>query len=168
MTTSTPSQVTNEVVTAGDRAMHVIGDYVQELNARIEKARAFAPEVALARDFIGVFGALCGPAPDIEWYLSKLRVSLSLDPGTVNALMLNFDATELAQVTEPLRWLATRLGKYTIEDYPELGRRAYVFGNGDRPVRFQVFFNSNTSVCKFVQIGVEEKPVYKLTCEGAA
>lgn len=139
-----------------------IDSYLAELALRIEKAKSYAPETAIACEFIRAFPALAG---DSNWEWDRpLHVHLALDPNTVNAFMLNLDALKLTDVSQPLRWLAQRFGAYTIDDYPELGRRAYVFENNGRPVRFQVFFNNNEAVCKFVKVGVKEEPVYKLMC----
>lgn len=151
-----------------DDAGLVIESYVKELEARIARARTFAPEQALVVEFLRAF-AHVESAPDYEGdvYGMKLRAGFTLDPSTVNALIVNFDADSLPEVVEPLKWFAARLGKYEIDDYQELGRRSYVFANGGRPVRFQVFFNSAKSVCKFVEVGKEEKPIYKLMCDGA-
>jgi hypothetical protein len=147
-----------------------ISEYVAELEKRIEMARRFTAEEAIAVSFLREFSHLEANALPADehgyqpYVTQRFRVHLALDPGTVNALMINFDATALAEVTEPLRWLAARLGKYEIEDYAALGRRAYVFANDGRAVRFQVFFNGDKSACKFVQVGEKTEPVYKLMC----
>lgn len=148
-----------------DVASTAVTRYVEELEKRIEKARAFDAEQSLVAEFLAAFE----PEPKDEFDVyPKFRVGLTLDPSTVNALMINYDARALADVVDPLRWLSQRLGKYEIDDYPELNRRAYVFRNHGRPVRLQVFFGvGDESVCKFMQIGVKEEPVYKLMCDGA-
>ena len=58
--------------------------------------------------------------------------------------------------------MSAKLGKFTITDYPEMGRRTYDFGR----LKFCVFFNTYNAgtVCKFVEVGKEEKPIYKLMC----
>lgn len=149
------------VPSPAEKAGRAIAGYVAELERRIGLARAYAPEQDLAVEFMAAHAHL-DPEPS-EWN-SRLRVHLSLDPSSVNALMINFDAKTLAEVTEPLRWLSQRLGAYTIDDFPELGRRAYIFTSEGRSLRFQVFFNSNSSVCRFVEVGKEEKPIFKLMC----
>lgn len=159
--TTTPTPPDHVALALAD-ADAAISKYCEELRARIAKAEAYAPEIAIAADFVRAFPALAGTSPD-EWQ-RPLRIGLTLDPNTVNALMVNLDAVRLLDVTEPLKWLAQRFGAYTIDDYPELGRRAYVFENNGRPVRFQVFFNGDAAQCKFVKIGVKEEPVYKLMC----
>lgn len=146
-------------------AESAISKYVEELQARIVKAEAYTEDVAIAADFVRAFPALAGDS-DWEWD-RPLRIALSLDPNSVNALMINFDALRLTDLTEPLRWLAQRLGAYTIDDYPELQRRAYVFANDGRPVRFQVFLHKDGALCKFVKTGVKEEPVYTLMCDEA-
>ena len=147
-----------------------IANYVAELENRIEKARSFAGEEALAVTFLQEFSHMENVPPPADEYgnvpyvSARFSVHLSLDPGTVNALMINLEADRLSDVSEPLKWLAKRLGKYEIDDYPELGRRSYIFANDGRRVRFQVFFNGDQSVCKFVQVGEKTEPVYKLMC----
>ena len=145
-------------VEAIKQATTAVDRYVEELTKRIEEAKTYAAEQEVVLEFIQAF-------PDTEGLRAweGTRTSFTLDAGTVKALMINRDYTALTEVTEHLRFLAQRLGKYTIDDYPELGRRAYVFNKGR--FRFQCFFNnSDANVCRFVQVGVEEKPVYKLMC----
>lgn len=166
MATSIP--VTTQINASIAYASNAISNHLRDLEERIQRAKGFEAEQALAIEFLSAHAHLQPePTRDGEYVPEVFRVHLSLDPGTVNALMINYDATQLSDVTEPLRWLAQRLGKYEIEDYPELGRRSYIFANDGRALRFQVFFNSDKSVCRFVQTGVKEEPVFKLMCEGA-
>lgn len=159
--TTTPARPDCVALAIAD-ADAAIGKYSEELRERIAKAEAYAPEIAIAAEFVRAFPALAGEAADE--YQRPLRIGLTLDPNTVNALMVNLDVVRLVDVTEPLKWLAQRFGAYAIDDYPELGRRAYIFENSGRPVRFQVFFNGEAAQCKFVKVGVKEEPVYKLMC----
>lgn len=147
-------------------AEECIGIYIAELEKRIAEARGYAPEQAIAKAFIEQFPETM-PDDPTEYSSSRTRIGFSLDSGSVRALMINWDALTLAEIKAPLAWLAQRLGKYDIDDYPELGRRAYVFSKGR--LRFQTFFNASpdAQVCKFVQVGVKEEPVYKLMCGDA-
>jgi len=137
-------------------ALTCLNRYIQTLEQRIATVRTYAPEQDIAVDFVRAFSD------------ADIRVRISLDTGTVCALMINMDVEKLTDVTAPLRWLAERLGKYTIDDYAELQRRAYIFHTGDpqRTVRFQVFFTApGATACRFVQVGTKEEPVYQLMCE---
>ena len=144
-----------------------IEKYVKELEDRIKEANGYSVERMVAFDFITAFPEAMAPPP-VEYppyNPPRTSVGLTLDNGTVHALMINYHAVSLMELVEPVKWLANRLGKFTIEDYPELNRRGYVFSGGR--LRFQVFFDrGDKTVCKFIQVGVKEEPVYKLQCEG--
>lgn len=140
------------------QVLNAIREYIDEMDKRITDARTYEVEQAIALGFVEAF-----PEPEEGSSYPDVRTSFTLDSGTVRALMVNRDYTSLKDVTEHLKWLAARLGRYVIEDFPELGRRSYIFNSGR--FRLQCFFhNTEANVCKFVQVGVEEKPIYKLMC----
>lgn len=122
----------------------------------IAQARSFAPEIEVAKAFVAAF------PPTEPGYIQQMRTSVGVGSGSLNGVLIMWDARRLQDVTPRLSWLAQKLGKYLIEDYPELGRRTYDFGR----LKFCVFFNTYDAktVCKFVEVGKEEKPIYKLMC----
>lgn len=141
-----------EQVTSAETA---ITREVAGLSTLIETAQSYAPEALIARDFTEAF------PPDDDW-LNTMRSSIGVGPHVLNGFLIAWDARRLSDVTPRVAWLAKRIGKFEIQDYPELGRRTYDFGR----LKFMVFFNAYDAktVCKFVEVGKEEKPVYKLMC----
>jgi hypothetical protein len=138
--------------------------YEAELQKKIDLVRTYSAEQEVALQFVEQFPE--DLAKD-EWSSPRTQACISFDSGTVHGFMLNFNASTLDELVEPLKWLTQRLGAYTISDYPEIQRRSYTFLKGR--FHFQVFFGDASSadhkVCKFVKVGVEEKPVYEMRCE---
>jgi hypothetical protein len=131
------------------------------LSELIAEAHGYASEAAIADAFVAEF-----PPADPAEYLGRVRVTIGVGSHCLNGVLLMWDAKRLSDVTPRLAWLAQRLGKFKIEDFPEIGRRTYDFGR----VKFSVFFNSynDSAVCKFVEVGKKEEPIYKLMCEESA
>ena len=140
-------------------AEQAIADEVKRLEALISEAKGYEAETAIAAEFARAF------PPSESGYMGRMRTTIGVGPGALNGLLVMWDARRLSDVTPRVAWLAQRLGKFKIEDYAEMGRRTYDFGR----FKFCVFFNSfdEKTVCKFVEVGKEEKPVYKLMCEDA-
>lgn len=137
-------------------AQGAIAREVVILEGLIAAARGYAPEVEIAEAFCREF-----PPTDVG-YIGQMRTQIGVGSGALNGCLVMWDARRLSDVTSRVAWLAQRLGKFKIEDYPELGRRTYDFGR----FKFCVFFNSydEKTICKFVEVGKEEKPVYELMC----
>lgn len=107
--------------------------------------------------------AILGEAGDIE----GSGVSVSLMPHAVRGILINVDNPTRDQLVALLRSIGKRKYKRKeIEDFPELGRRAYIFEPG--PLRLQLFFHSwrEGQSCKFVEVGKKEEPVYEFRCDG--
>lgn len=134
--------------------MHpVIQKEVDHLQSDIETAKTFETEAA-------VFDALSAQFPN-----EQFRGSIGIGPHVLNGFLVMWDVHRLSDVAPVLAWLRTRVEKaFKVADYPELGRRTYDFGR----IKLSAFFNTydEKTVCKFVQVGVKEEPVYKLMCEG--
>jgi len=144
-------------------ATSCIDEYIATLEIRKAKASSYREEQQIAMEFVQAFPE-GNPEPGEESYSSPdTRVAFSLDTGCINAIMLNWDCTTgLADVKPRLKWLADRLGKYTINNDPHAQRKQYIFRDGR--FFFQVFFWKPNAVCKFVQTGVKEEPVYEFKC----
>jgi hypothetical protein len=157
---STPEELAAALDEQVADAANAIADEVKILEGYIETARTYAPEMDIAVAFARAF-----PPADPS-YLARMRTTVGVGPHVLNGVLVMWDARRLADVTARVAWLAQRLGKFAIEDAPEMGRRTYVW---DR-FKFCVFFNSYDAktVCKFVEVGKEERPIYKLMCEEAA
>ena len=140
-----------------------LDSYVESLQKRIDLTRSYIEEQKIAQEFVKQFPE---DQPEDAYSSPRTKASICFDSGTVNGFMLNYDASSLNEIVEPLRWLSRRLGAFTINEYPEIGRRSYIFSKGR--FHFQVFFNSGDvkNVCRYVQVGVKEQPVFKLMCEG--
>ena len=138
------------------RARTAIAHNIADFEKLIAEARAYEPEAALAEEFCHAF------PPTEPDYFNTMRSSLGLGRGVLQGFLVMWDARRLSDVTTRVAWLAQRLGKFKIEDYPEMGRRTYDWGR----FKFSVFFNSydNKTVCKFVEVGKKEEPIYKLMC----
>ena len=129
---------------------------IADFEKLIVEARGFAPEAEIAEAFCRAF------PPSEPGYMAQLRSSLGVGPGVLQGFLVMFDARRLSDATARVAWLAQRLGKFKIDDCPKLGRRTYDFGR----FKFCVFFNSydDKTVCKFVEVGKKEEPIYKLMC----
>jgi hypothetical protein len=129
---------------------------VERLEELIAEARSYEPEILIAREFVAAF------PPTEAGYLSEMRTQIGVGSGRLNGVLIMWDVRRLQDVTARVAWLAQRFGKFRIEDYAELGRRTYDFGR----LKFSVFFHTydDKTVCKFVEVGKEEKPIYKLMC----
>lgn len=131
----------------------VIAKRVEELQADIVKVQGYEPEAATFDDLRAAF-------PN-----EAFRPSIGIGPHCLDGFLIMWDVHKLGAVAPVLSWLRNRIDKpYRIEDYAELGRRTYDFGR----IKLAAFFNTfdDKTVCKFVQVGVREQPVYKLMCEG--
>lgn len=137
-------------------AQQAIAKEVATLEGYIATARGYEPEIAIAADFARAF------PPAEPGYMGRMRTTIGVGPHVLNGVLVMWDARRLADVKARVAWLAQRLGKFTIEDYPEMGRRTYAWSR----FKFSVFFNNgdDKTVCRFVEVGKEEKPVYKLMC----
>lgn len=143
-------------ITTATKGQAAIDSKLKELRELIVLADTYVAEAALFDEFDRAFPS------DPDDYHSTMRPQVGVGPHALNGFLVAWDAHRLGDVTPRLQWLAKRLGKYTIEDYPEMGRRTYDFGR----LKFMVFFNTydQKTVCKFVEVGTETKPVYKLMC----
>lgn len=139
-----------------------LDSYVESLQKRIDLTRSYIEEQKTALEFVNQFPE---DQPEDAYSSSRTRASISFDSGCVQGFMLNYNALTLDELVGPLKWLSQRLGSYTISEYPEIHRRSYIFSKGR--FHFQVFFDSSDvkNVCKYVQVGVKEQPVYELRCE---
>lgn len=158
-TTGSTAQTANGVSQeASGPTAEAIEVEAKRLSELIDQARGYLTEAAIVDEFIAAF-----PPPDPDEYLGRTRVQIGVGSHCLKGVLLMWDAKRLSDVTPRLTWLANRLGKFTIEDFAEIGRRTYDFGR----VKFSVFFNSysDASVCKFVEVGKKEEPIYKLMCE---
>jgi len=137
-------------------AESAIAREVEKLEALIAEAHSYEPEIVVARELVAAF------PPTDAGYLSQMRTQIGVGSGCLNGVLIMWDVRQLQDATPRVAWLTQRLGKFKIEDYPELGRRTYDFGR----LKFSVFFNTwdDKTVCKFVEVGKEEKPIYKLMC----
>lgn len=144
----------SETVTAKGRA--AIDTEIERLREYIAQAETYATEAALFDEFDRAFPS------DPDDYHSTMRPQIGIGAHVLNGFLIAWDARRLEDVKPRLQWLAKRLGKYKIEDFPEMGRRTYDFGR----LKLMVFFNTydEKTVCKFVEVGTETKPVYKLMC----
>lgn len=129
---------------------------VADLERLIAEARGYEPEAIIAEEFCRVF------PPSEPGYMAQMRSSVGVGPGVLQGFLIMWDVRRLSDVTPRVAWLAQRLGKFKIDDYPEIGRRTYDFGR----LKFSVFFNSydDKTVCKFVEVGKKEEPIYQLMC----
>lgn len=131
----------------------VIAKKVAEIEKDIETARGYSQEAEIFDDLSAAFQA------------EEFRGSIGIGPHVLNGFLIMWDVHRLSDVAPVLAWLRKRLDKsYKVEDYPELGRRTYDFGR----LKLSAFFSAfdEKTVCKFVQVGVKEQPVYKLMCDG--
>lgn len=140
-----------------------LSDYEKVLLDRLQQLKDWRTTQNVALELVQKFPE----AMATDGYESpQTRVAFSLDSGTWNALMINKDCKSLQDVVEPLRFLREKLGAYIIQDDPDSKRRVYKFANGGHPVVFQAFFwgPETEQLCKFVEVGKEEKPIFKLMC----
>jgi hypothetical protein len=147
------------------QATACLDEYEQELRKRIERLKDFK---ALQQIVVELLQRFPEPMAGDEFYNSpEVRTSFNLDAGTHQALMVNRDCKSIQEVIEPLRFLRKRLGKYEVTDDPDFKRRIYKFNVDGCALVFQAFFwASEDQLCKYVQIGVKEEPVFKLRCAG--
>ena len=111
------------------------------------------------------------PAADLAFELAlrydATSVSVSVDAGCLQGVLLSFSVTslkDLVPVRRAVRAAGFRLK--TTEDYAELGRRRYEYGD----IQVMAFVptaleEKKDAKCRFVQAGVKEVPIYKLVCE---
>lgn len=149
-------ELTKAAIEQAEMVDKAIDREVAALTKLIAEARSYEPEAEIAREFCAAF------PPTEPGYLTHMRTQIGVGTHVLNGLLIMWDARRLQDVTPRVAWLAKRLGKFKIDDYPEMGRRTYDFGR----VKFSVFFNTSDdkTVCKFVEVGKEERPVYKLMC----
>lgn len=132
------------------RGRSAIDREVETLKEYIATAESYAPEAEIADALVAEF-----PQHD-------LRCSIGVGPHVLNGFLIMVDLHRLDEAKALVSWLSQRLGKFDISDFPELGRRTYDW----KRLKLSAFFNSfdAKTVCKFVEVGKEEKPVYKLMC----
>ena len=96
----------------------------------------------------------------------KMRSSIGYTIHTLygSLLMVNDldDIRDVLPVLRSIRRRGYKIKKY--EDYAELHRRTY-YCEGDIVVSAFLKYEDGT-ICKFVEVRKEEKPVYELQCEG--
>ena len=135
---------------AASAGIDAIAREVERLQEYIATTQSYAPEAEIADALIAEF-------PQHE-----LRCSIGVGPHVLNGFLIMVDLKQLDEAKALVAALAKQLGKFDISDYPELGRRTY----GWPRLKLSCFFNAwdEKTVCKFVQVGVKEEPVYKLMC----
>jgi hypothetical protein len=145
---------------------------VEELRAKVVSMQSAA---ALAEE-------VCAAFPDLP-----LSVTLGYQTGTLQGVLIfaggygEGDCLGDIRLVFPILKELSRRGFKSSgkpEDYPEIGRRTWNLRKADEPtpVRFCAFVaapHMAGEVCRFVQTGVKEQPVYELLCddgepEGAA
>lgn len=149
-------------------------DFFREVLAEIDKKRKMVeemePEVIIVREAIPeLMDMVSGHDGGCS---AKVRGSLGYEFSTLHGVLLHCDIKDVAEVAPVLRWFGKRGYSQNggePEDYGEAGRRSYCLKNGDdkkRTIRVNFFFPSTPGAkCRFVQTGVEQKPVYELVCE---
>ena len=142
--------MTNDATVTKSAGADAIAREVQQLQEYIATASSYGPEAEIADALIA------------EFPQHPIRCSIGVGPHVLNGFLIMVDLKQLDEARALVAALAKRLGKFEISDYPELGRRTY----GWSRLKLSCFFNAwdDKTVCKFVQVGVEEKPVYKLMC----
>lgn len=152
--TTIPDRIAEAAAEQEALAATAIDRQVKHLEQLITQARSYEPEAAIAREFVAAF------PPTEPGYMGQMRTQIGVGAHVLNGVLIMWDAQRLQDVTPRVKWLAQRLGKFKIKDYPELARRTYDYGR----LKLSVFFNRDKAVCKFVEVGKEEKPIYKLMC----
>ncbi len=117
------------------------------------------------------------PAPDdahrsglLGDYDGQAQVGMALGSGTIDCCYINLHSPTQPQLLALMALLREhgfrRYQGGKPEDYPEVGRRAWIYeGN----FRLQAFFptgSDDAAVCRFVQTGEELQPVFGLRCDG--
>jgi len=108
-----------------------------------------------------------------EWLASPERgdlhasASLGWSIGSLQGVCIHIDGlSRTAQVAPVLGWFAKRGLKLKgkPEDYPEIHRRTWDLGD----IKILGFFRTGEGAgCRFVEVGKEERPVYKFLCDYA-
>ena len=99
-------------------------------------------------------------------------ITVGIQTGQVNGLILTFDPKTIEQVTPVLKQFSL-LGYHIDgkpEDYEEIGRRGWKLKKEgyDAPVTLHAFFRGEVvegQVCKFVKTGTKEVDVFELKCD---
>ena len=145
------------------KAAGCLDDYRRELEARLAGLNYWTGVQQVAVELINKFPE--DYAPSEGFHSPEVSVQFTLDSGTHQALIISKDCREISEIAEPLRFLRERLGPYTISEDPDLNRRIYTFNRDGKKVIFQCFFwNHKDQLCRYVQVGTKEVPVYKLKC----
>lgn len=139
----------NEWITKAGTALD---DYENTLRDRIDELNKYKDVQEAAIDVMENF-------PELEWSGAQF----TLDTGTFKAFIITADCKTLSEIVEPLKFLREKLGTYKISDDPDIRRRCYKFDN-DRLVFQAWFWGKDDDVCRYVQVGTKEVPVYQLKC----
>jgi hypothetical protein len=105
--------------------------------------------------------------------VGHLRASFGSQIGQLRGALIFVDVVDIRAVLPVLRELRRRGYKVKDhDDYAEIGRRTYNLSGDGGEIKLGVFVGASFSsdakkgaVCKFVQVGIEEKPVFKLLCD---
>jgi hypothetical protein len=111
------------------------------------------------------------PLTDIETIKTMfpdlaIVTSCGLQVGQVQGALIHLnDLTDMRDAT-PVAKALTAMGYHTkgFEDFAEFRRRTYDYGD----IKLMCFLTwAEGSKCRFVEVGKEEKPIFKLMCDGA-
>jgi len=144
------------------QAQNCLQDYKKELAKRLLQVEEFEFYRAVAEEYILAFPEAMAD-PNSVWNSAETRTIFTLDSSCFHAVILTRDMKTIKELTEPLRWLRERLGKYTVDDDKDMKRRVYKFADGK--FVFQAWFwDTSAESCKYVKVGTKEVDVFELRC----
>lgn len=94
----------------------------------------------------------------------EITTSCGLETGQVQGALIHLNNLERMSDANAVAKKIVSLGYHTngFDDCPELRRRTYDYGD----IKLMCFLSYKEGAkCRFVEIGKEEKPVYKLMCD---
>jgi len=97
----------------------------------------------------------------------NVRISVGWENGSIQGNMVKADFEDIRKTTEIRKWIRDKgFPAPKIDDYPELQRRTFTYVRKDKP-NFSLLafcYYGEGAVCKFIEVGKKEEPVYELKC----
>lgn len=161
----------NEFMKLVNRDLHpVICSEIETLIRIINKAIECDQTAKIGADIIASYNSTLK-----DDFGCVARLSAGFQWGQEQGVLIMLDSVKDVDHIKPL---FVELGKRgfilngTPEDYLEAKRRTWKFKRRDDgttkkdEIKLLAFFHDENAKCRYVQVGVEEKPIYKLMCDG--
>lgn len=152
-----PDVATTAPLTTQHPLSQVVHTALDEVEKLSQKILSWNDAAVLAEEFVETDLA--------KSFAATVTLGYSLH-GMQGVLVFLNKTQKVSDVAPVLGWFAKRgfklIGKPS--DYAEIQRRTWNLG----VIQVAAFFSTAERGCKFVQVGEETKPVYKLLCDDAA